>query len=216
MARGIGSVPVKRRRRNSGSLRHLQTEVWATIHFLSGIIEDDTQPLEARLKAAAGICVSAGVYRSGLQDRREEARRELQAELARQEATQQLRWRESESEPEVSDVDADPDDWEEAVAQAIDEGTLETLEQSRALAGLPRPNKALVQAAALADVGRPKPVALRVAAPVVRPLLMVTTADPEDIRLAALERQVKAMLHAVKQRIATPTGDGAVARGGAG
>jgi hypothetical protein len=66
-----------RRRRNSGELCHLRVEVWSTILFLSSVVEDPEADMEHRLKAASGICVSSGVYRTILADIAEEKNRTL-------------------------------------------------------------------------------------------------------------------------------------------
>jgi hypothetical protein len=205
-------MPPVRRRRASGNLAQLKVEVWATICFLGDTVADTEVSLEARLKAAAGMCISAGVFRNILQDCREEKTREAIAALAIHDAKQRLALREAacdldDQDPldvEVDEEPALPDGWEEAVHQAARRGTLGALEQSRVLGGLPPPNKALVQAMVLADIGTAKPSVGREYPEVPPPRVprpVPPTPDPEELRLAALEAEVRGLVDAVKSQV---------------
>jgi hypothetical protein len=209
-------LPAKRRRRNSGELRHLHTELWASVLFLASVVDDPNAEMDARLKAAHGLVVTGGLYRNILIDVREERAQQRRAALKAVEAEEQLGCHvkaKVEANTVEDTADDTPDDWEDAVLQASAEGTLQALEQSRVLAGLPAPNKALVQAAVLADPAQPRRLTATAPKPVRPPTLpAVIVPDPEEDRLAALEGQVKDMLHAVKTHLRTSPNHAALAR----
>jgi hypothetical protein len=185
---------IKRRRRNSGELRHLRTEVWASLLYLAGVVEDDTADIEHRLKAAHGVVVTAGVYRNILEDVRGQAIRHEAARWVRRDDQKML--------PAAEDEGLDEDLYDEAVSQAMAVGTIAELEQARQLfMGLPEANKALVQAMALATIGRPPAPELTPAPPKILEAVIVPP-DPEEARLLALEHEVRSLIHGIKAQSA--------------